>query len=90
LIDFDYEPSTDFFDDERKFRWWNGELYPVFGKYARKHSLREIAGRDRAYLEWLVTTDFDDKVKKMLTEVLAGLFPTSGAASLPRKGKNGS
>ena len=75
LIDFDYEPSTDFFDNERKFRWWNGQLYPAFGKYGRKSSLREIAEKDRAYLEWLITTDFDDNVKQMLKEVLCGKFP---------------
>ena len=75
LIDFDYEPSADFFDDERKFRWWNGELYPVFGKYGRKHCLREILQKDRAYLEWLITTDFDDNVKGMLREALCGKLP---------------
>ncbi len=75
LIDFDYEPFTEFFDDERKFRWWNGELYPVFGKYARKLSLRDIAQKDRGYIEYLLTTDFDDKVKQMLGGVLEGKFP---------------
>lgn len=85
LIDFDYEPSTDFYDGERKFRWWNGELYPVFGKYGRKHCLREIAGRDRAYLEWLATTDFDDKVKKMLADALEGRFPSPGDSATPEK-----
>ncbi len=75
LIDFDYEGPACFFDDEKKFRWWNGELYPVFGKYGRKHSLREIAEKDRVYLEYLVTTDFDDKVKAMLRGVLAGKYP---------------
>jgi DNA polymerase III subunit epsilon len=75
LIDFDYEPFGAFFDDDRKFRWWNGELYPVFGKYGRKHSLREIVQRDRAYIEYLMNTDFDEKVKKMLAECLAGRLP---------------
>lgn len=75
LIDFDYEPSTDFFDEDRKFRWWNGELYPVFGKYGRKYCLKEILSKDRSYLEWLSTTDFDEKVKKMLKSCLDGKFP---------------
>ena len=61
----------------------------MFGKYARKHSLREIAERDRAYLEWLMTTDFDDKVKKMLTGVLSGSFPKPNEASSARKAKHG-
>ncbi len=84
LIDFDYEPFTDFFDDERKFRWWNGELYPVFGKYGRKHCLKEILQRDRAYLEYLITTDFDDKVKEMLGKCLEGEFPAKDQGSKKR------
>lgn len=75
LIDFDYEPMFDFFDDERKFRWWNGELYPVFGKYGRKLSVKEIAKKDPSYLQYLASTDFDLKVKKMLLEVLEGKVP---------------
>ncbi len=75
LIDFDYEPTTLFFDDDRKFRWWNGDLYPVFGKYGRKHSVREIVQKDAGYIQYLVTTDFDLKVKTMLQEALAGKFP---------------
>ncbi len=77
LIDFEYEPMSFFYDDERKFRWWNDELYPVFGKYARKHPIREIAQKDPAYVQYLLTTDFDEKVKHMLQEALAGKFPES-------------
>lgn len=77
LIDFDYEPMGCFFDSERKFRWWNGELYPVFGKYGRKHSLKEIAQKDAPYIQYLISTDFDDKVKNMLQATLAGKAPDS-------------
>ena len=80
LIDFDYEPLGSYFDEDKKFRWWNGELYPVFGKYGRKHSLREIAQKDAPYLRYLAGTDFTDKVKKMLQDVLAGKFPLEGAS----------
>ncbi|MBI2095553.1 MAG: 3'-5' exonuclease [Candidatus Omnitrophica bacterium] len=75
LIDFDYEPFTDFFDADRKFRWWNGELYPVFGKYGRKLTVEEITRKDRSYIEYLMTTDFDEKTKEMLRRCLAGKFP---------------
>ncbi len=81
LIDFDYEPITDFFDADRKFRWWNGELYPLFGKYGRKHSVKEIAVRDAAYLEYLITTDFDESVRAMLRDALNGKFPPPPGAS---------
>lgn len=77
LRDFDYERIDDFFDDQRKFRWWNGELYPVFGKYAKRHSLKEIARKEPGYLEWLLTTDFPKEVKGMIQGVLEGRFPAS-------------
>jgi DNA polymerase-3 subunit epsilon len=77
LRDFDYERIDDFFDEERKFRWWNGELYPVFGKYAKRSSLKEIAQRDPSYLEWILTTDFPQQVKAMLRGVLEGRFPVA-------------
>lgn len=86
LIDFEYEPMSIFFDDEKKFRWWNNELYPVFGRYARKHSIREIAQRDAAYVQYLLTTDFDEKVKNMLQEALAGKFPESPVLATTKKG----
>lgn len=76
LEDFEYETSSDFFDTERKFRWWNGELYPVFGKYGRRHSVRELVIKDRSYLEYLINTDFSETVKAMLRDALAGKYPT--------------
>ena len=79
LIDFDYEPLGSYFDEDRKFRWWNGELYPVFGKYGRKYSVREIVEKDAPYLRYLAGTDFTDKVKKMMTDASSGKFPAEGA-----------
>lgn len=69
------DPPADFYDAERKFRWWNGELYPVFGKYGRKTSLRQIAERDPKYLEWLASTDFGEPVKRMLRDAARGILP---------------
>ncbi len=89
LIDFKYEPMSSYFDPERKFRWWNGGLYPAFGKYARKHSVREIAQKDAAYLQYLLTTDFDEKVKSMLQDALTGKFPEP-SAQRPKKGQSAS
>lgn len=75
LRDFDYKKRSEFFDAERKFRWWNGELYMMFGKYARKESLREIAKKDRGYLEWILSQNFSDEVKELIEGVLDGKFP---------------
>lgn len=75
LRDLNAERADDYFDREKKFRWWNGELYPSFGKYGRKHSLKEIAQKDPGYLQWLLTTDFDEEVKTMIRKVLQGYAP---------------
>jgi len=75
LKDLDYERSSDYFDKERKFCWWNGQLYPTFGKHAKKKHIRDIAAIDREYLEWVITKDFSDEVKAMVQQALDGQFP---------------
>lgn len=72
---FDYAQTAEFLDDERKFRWWNGKLYMMFGKYAKKYSLQEIAKMDPGYLEWIVSAKFSDEVKALVSDVLQGRFP---------------
>ena len=74
---FDYEQSDDYFDAKRRFRWWNRQLYPMFGKYAKKYSLREIARIDKEYLEWILRKNFSDDVKIMIEGVLNGQYPIS-------------
>ena len=74
---FNYEQPDDYFDEKRRFRWWNGRLYPMFGKYAKKHSLREIARIDREYLEWILRKNFSNDVKMMIEGVLNGQYPIS-------------
>lgn len=75
LKDFDYEKRSDYFDKERKFSWWNGELYPMFGKYGRKKHIKSIYKSDRKYLEWMLTKDFSDEVKTLIKDALQGKFP---------------
>lgn len=75
LKDFDYKQSSEYFDSERKFRWWNGDLYMTFGKYAKKEPLRVIAKKDPQYLEWVLDRDFSDEIKNMIQEVLNGKYP---------------
>ena len=75
LKPFDYKPTADYFDAERKFRWWNGELYMTFGKYAKRESLRIIAQKDPGYLDWILDKDFGDDVKGMIQGILNGRFP---------------
>jgi len=75
LKDFDYERSSAYFDKERKFCWWNGELYPTFGKYGKKKHIKDILNNDRPYLEWILTRDFSEESKAMIKKVLGGEFP---------------
>ncbi|MBI4309510.1 MAG: 3'-5' exonuclease [Candidatus Omnitrophica bacterium] len=79
LKEFDYKMTGDYFDAERKFRWWNGDLYMTFGKYARKEPLRVIAQKDPQYLQWILDKDFSDEVKTMVQEVINGRHPKQTA-----------
>jgi DNA polymerase-3 subunit epsilon len=75
LREFEYKQTSEFFDTDRKFRWWNGELYMMFGKYAKTENLRSIVKKDPGYLQWILTKDFGDDVKLMVQGVLNGKFP---------------
>ncbi len=75
LRDIDYEAKSDYFDKERKFCWWNGQLYPMFGKYGRKKHIKAIAKEDRGYLEWVLTKDFGEEIRTMIKKALVGEFP---------------
>ena len=80
LKEFNYKSTSEYFDNDRKFRWWNGELYMTFGKYAKKEPLRAIAQKDAAYLLWILEKDFSDEVKGMIQEVLNGRHPKPDSA----------
>lgn len=75
LKDFEYERKSDYFDKERKFCWWNGELYPTFGKYGKRKHIKDIFKNDPQYLEWILSADFGAEVKEMVGKVLKGEFP---------------
>ncbi len=76
LSQFEYKRDEEFYDDDRKFRWWNGKLYMMFGKYARKASLQEVVKKDRGYLEWILSAKFSDEVKNLVQAAINGQFPT--------------
>jgi DNA polymerase III subunit epsilon len=75
LDKFEYRVQSEFFDSERKIRWWNGKLYMMFGKYARRYSLQEVLQKDRKYLEWVLSADFSEDVKELVRNALVGKFP---------------
>ncbi|HOW58585.1 MAG TPA: exonuclease domain-containing protein [Candidatus Omnitrophota bacterium] len=75
LDKFEYSSHMNFYDAERKFGWWNGKLYPMFGKYRRQVSLDELVRKDPGYLKWLLTMDFKDDVKTLVKSALKGEIP---------------
>jgi len=75
LSQFNYMTLDEYYDDEKRFRWWNGKLYLMFGKYARKASLQDVAQKDPKYLEWIVGADFSEQVKTLAADALKGRFP---------------
>lgn len=81
LKEFDYKQTSEFYDSDRRFRWWNGKLYMMFGKYARKLSLDDVVKRDRRYLEWILSADFSEEVKILVEDALAGKMPTYNSGS---------
>lgn len=81
MQEFNYKSLTDFYDQGRKFRWWNGELYPMFGKYAKRYSLREMVTKDSKYLEWILRSDFSSEIKTLIEDALKGQYPVYEAES---------
>lgn len=75
LEQYQYESHFDYHDEERKFCWWNGKLYPMFGKYGRKLAIEEIVKADTGYLKWILAKDFSDNVKAIIRSALNGEIP---------------
>jgi len=76
LQEFGYRTLSDFYDEHRRFRWWNGKLYPMFGKYAKRYNIEEIVKRDPRYLDWILNQDFSERVKTLVRNALKGEIPT--------------
>jgi len=80
LDKFQYAVHADFYDEDKKFSWWNGKLYPSFGKYRRKWSLDEIAKRDANYLLWLLKQELKEDARKLIQAALDGKLPQRAPA----------
>lgn len=76
LEKFEYTSLIEFYDSDRKFCWWNGKLYPAFGKYRRKLSLDEIARKEPGYLSWLLRLDdLKEDARLLIQGAMRGEFP---------------
>lgn len=62
-------------DPEGKIVWRDGEARFSFGKHAGR-PLRELASRERSFLQWVLGKDFSEEVKTICRNALAGKFPT--------------
>jgi len=82
LDKFKYTSHEDAYDSEGKFCWWNGRLYPAFGKYRRRLSLNELVDKDPGYLKWFLNQDFKSDVKTLVKDALAGKIPATPVASV--------
>lgn len=60
---------------DRKFYWRHGRPVISFGKHKGK-DLRWICQRDVEYLKWMITGDFSEDTKKMISDALNGIFPS--------------
>lgn len=67
-------PDARFVDTTRKFRWQNGEPVFNFGQ-KRGRALREVAEKERDYLEWILSQDFGPEVRKLVAGALEGRIP---------------
>ena len=81
LDKFEYSSHMEFYDADKKFGWWNGKLYPMFGKYRRQISVDDLVKKDPGYLKWLLASDFKDDVKELVKAVLKGECPTRKVAA---------
>jgi len=76
LEKFEYISPMEFYDEDRKFCWWNGKLYPSFGKFRRKLSLDEIARKEPSYLNWLLKLDdMKEDARTLIENAMRGEFP---------------
>ena len=75
LDKFEYTQNSNYYDSERKFCWWNGKLYMMFGKYSRKTPLEELVKTDAGYLNWILSSNFSDNVKTIIRQALKGEIP---------------
>lgn len=61
-------------DPDGKLVWRDGEAVVAFGQH-RNRTLRAVAAEFPDYLQWMLTSDFDQTVKDIVSGALEGRFP---------------
>jgi DNA polymerase-3 subunit epsilon len=68
-------------DPDGRFVWEGDEAVFAFGPEGIKgRPLREVASRDRGFLEWILRRDFRPEVKAIAQDALEGKFPAKKRA----------
>lgn len=63
-------------DPEGRFAWEGGEAVVAFGPDGiRGRTLRDVAEKDRGFLQWILRKDFHPDVKAIAQAALEGKFP---------------
>ncbi len=68
------ETGDTYVDNERKFYWRYGKAHFAFSKH-RDESLENIAKTDPAFLRWVLSADFSERIKEIIRGALKGEFP---------------
>ena len=66
--------SPNWIDSKGKFIWIGDEAIMNFGSHKGK-SLFYVAKKESGFLNWMLTKDFTDDVKKIASDALNGKFP---------------
>jgi DNA polymerase-3 subunit epsilon len=78
------KPSGDrYLDSGRKFEWRYRQPAFAFGKYEGRF-LKDVAKKERGYLEWMVNSDFPSDTKTIVEAALRGRFPKPKMKSASR------
>lgn len=68
--------DPDAIDPDGRFVWEGEEAVLTFGPEGiRRRPLREVALKDRGFLEWILRKDFRPEVKAIVQDALTGKFP---------------
>lgn len=65
------DKMIDYVDRDCRFYWRDGEIVFAFSKH-RNRPLAQVAAQEPGFLEWMLSQDFSDEVKEIITEALAG------------------
>jgi DNA polymerase-3 subunit epsilon len=66
--------SPNWIDSRGKFIWIGSEAVMNFGPH-KGMSLLDIAKNEHGFLNWMLTKDFTDDAKKIVSDALSGKFP---------------